>query len=234
MPLTTSRGPLTFIQNPNVNSGTQGYTVQITPTTPTYRGLKIGTRVDSGGDHPASLNIGNDFSVDTTTTYRSIHIEDDYTAKQTSNIWNCVMTNKYDGSTTYSQNNGTSPFHNGNIGLQLEGANPNVTLPNYMYLTIQTPSLDAGAGSFAGTITQLYGIYIDDMIGGTTPYSIYTKAGTVRFGGNLLLTASTTSKATLNIPSGTAPTSPADGDMWYDGANIKFRVGASTKTFTIS
>jgi hypothetical protein len=45
--------------------------------------------------------------------------------------------------------------------------------------------------------------------------------------------ASTTGSAGFNIPSGTAPTSPNDGDMWYDGTNVKFRVGGSTKTFTL-
>jgi hypothetical protein len=45
--------------------------------------------------------------------------------------------------------------------------------------------------------------------------------------------ASTTSYASLRIRSGTAPTSPNDGDIWYDGTNIKIRVGATTKTFTL-
>jgi hypothetical protein len=46
--------------------------------------------------------------------------------------------------------------------------------------------------------------------------------------------ASTTARTSLNIPSGTAPTTPNDGDMWYDGANVHFRVGGTTKTFTLT
>lgn len=46
-------------------------------------------------------------------------------------------------------------------------------------------------------------------------------------------TAGTTAKAPLNLAPGVAPTSPIDGDIWYDGTNIKIRVGATTKTFTI-
>lgn len=46
------------------------------------------------------------------------------------------------------------------------------------------------------------------------------------------LAASTTSYASLVIPSGTAPTSPASGDMWYDGTNLKFRDGGTTRTIT--
>ena len=45
--------------------------------------------------------------------------------------------------------------------------------------------------------------------------------------------ASTTSRSSLRIRSGTAPTSPNDGDIWYDGTNIYIRVGTTTKTFTI-
>lgn len=52
--------------------------------------------------------------------------------------------------------------------------------------------------------------------------------------GAALMAVSTTSYPSLRIPSGVAPTSPADGDLWYDGTNIKFRVGGSTKTFTLT
>lgn len=47
------------------------------------------------------------------------------------------------------------------------------------------------------------------------------------------LAAGTTSRSSLNITAGVAPTAPVDGDMWYDGTNVKFRVGATTKTFTL-
>lgn len=44
---------------------------------------------------------------------------------------------------------------------------------------------------------------------------------------------STTSRASLRIRSGTAPTTPNEGDIWQDGTNIKIYIGGSTKTFTI-
>ena len=44
---------------------------------------------------------------------------------------------------------------------------------------------------------------------------------------------STTSRASLRIRSGTAPTSPNDGDIWFDGTDIKMRIGGVTKTFTL-
>lgn len=50
----------------------------------------------------------------------------------------------------------------------------------------------------------------------------------------ILAAAGTTAQAPINLAAGVAPTSPADGDIWYDGTNIKMRVGASTKTFTLT
>jgi hypothetical protein len=50
----------------------------------------------------------------------------------------------------------------------------------------------------------------------------------------LTLRASTTSISSLNIPSGTAPSSPVDGDIWFDGTDIKMRIGGTTKTFTLT
>ena len=46
--------------------------------------------------------------------------------------------------------------------------------------------------------------------------------------------ASTTTTAGINLPSGTAPTSPVDGDIWYDGTNLKVRLAGATKTVTVS
>jgi hypothetical protein len=51
----------------------------------------------------------------------------------------------------------------------------------------------------------------------------------------LHITAATTAKAALRFASsaGVAVSSPNDGDIWYDGTNLKMRVGATTKTFTL-
>jgi hypothetical protein len=101
----------------------------------------------------------------------------------------------------------------------------------------------------AGTLTNSAAIYIEDVAAeATNNYAIFADAGLNRFDGNtcigtgavpgttsfLFLGAATTAKSSLNIASGAAPTSPQDGDMWYDGTDVKFRVGGSTKTFTLT
>lgn len=49
----------------------------------------------------------------------------------------------------------------------------------------------------------------------------------------LHLGASATGYASLNIKTGTAPTSPQDGDMWYTGGVLYFRAGALTKMISL-
>lgn len=48
------------------------------------------------------------------------------------------------------------------------------------------------------------------------------------------IAASTTTRASINVASGTAPSSPADGDIWFDGTNLKMRISGATKTFTLA
>lgn len=51
----------------------------------------------------------------------------------------------------------------------------------------------------------------------------------------LTIAIGTTAKAQINFGStGVAPTSPNNGDFWFDGTNFKARVGGATKTFTIT
>ena len=45
--------------------------------------------------------------------------------------------------------------------------------------------------------------------------------------------ASTTAKAQIFLAAGTAPTTPTDGQIWFDGTNLFMRIGGLTKTFTI-
>jgi hypothetical protein len=57
--------------------------------------------------------------------------------------------------------------------------------------------------------------------------------GTCRIQSKLSLLGGTTSNAQINLASSTAPTSPNNGDIWFDGTNLFMRIGGVTKTFTI-
>lgn len=56
-------------------------------------------------------------------------------------------------------------------------------------------------------------------------------------GGKQIFAATTTSYASFNIPTGTAPTSPVDGDVWREdntNTGLKIRINGVTKTITVS
>jgi hypothetical protein len=57
--------------------------------------------------------------------------------------------------------------------------------------------------------------------------------GTARVVNKLLLGAGTTASSQINLASSTAPTSPNNGDIWFDGTNLFMRIGGVTKTFTL-
>lgn len=79
----------------------------------------------------------------------------------------------------------------------------------------------------------MYGINYSTGTGSTvstqarTGFAIKAPTATVDIQG------STTGQASLRIRSGTAPTSPQNGDIWFDGTDIKIRIGGVTKTFVL-
>lgn len=81
---------------------------------------------------------------------------------------------------------------------------------------------------YTGVGTQLHFGTSQDYATGVTNSDFY-----LDHFGKVFLNACNTNTASLNMIAGTAPTSPVDGDMWYDGTNVKFRVGGTTKTFTL-
>jgi hypothetical protein len=52
--------------------------------------------------------------------------------------------------------------------------------------------------------------------------------------GAILASASTTARPSFRAPTGVAPTSPVDGDIWNDGTNANIRIGSSTLAFGIN
>jgi hypothetical protein len=90
-----------------------------------------------------------------------------------------------------------------------------------LYIT-QTINQTGGANG----ITR--GLYVNPTLTAAADFRAIEVAS-----GITVLGAATTAKASLRIPSGTAPTSPVNGDIWFDGTNIKMQIGGVTKTFTL-
>ena len=46
--------------------------------------------------------------------------------------------------------------------------------------------------------------------------------------------AATTAKPHISLTAGVAPTSPANGDIWFDGTNLNIRIGGVTRTVNVT
>lgn len=82
-----------------------------------------------------------------------------------------------------------------------------------------------GSGS---TITIQYGIFVDNQTQGGTNYAILTNSGLVSFGDLVITPASSTSRASLRVPHGSAPSSPVNGDVWTTTAGLFVQINGST------
>jgi hypothetical protein len=113
------------------------------------------------------------------------------------------------------------------VDLTLATAAASFTVTSGYALHIESPSIGAGSA-----ITTAWGIKIENQAAAGTNFAIQTGTGTVQFGGILITVASATGSSGFRMPSGAAPSSPTSGDFWYDGTNLKFRDGGTTRTIT--
>jgi hypothetical protein len=120
----------------------------------------------------------------------------------------------------------------GSLTLTKPGVNSIHTGANTNSLTLSGGN-DAGEEPYsAGSYLVMYG---DSHASHPGDINISAgTAGTVNITGKTKMSASTTAGASLNIASGTAPTTPANGDIWFDGSALKIRIGGTTKTFTVT
>ncbi|PRY24047.1 GDSL-type esterase/lipase family protein [Pseudosporangium ferrugineum] len=114
------------------------------------------------------------------------------------------------------------------------------TAVNYI-TTIGYNSVAGGGGSYAtalGAFTSATGwgsvaIGCDTSGAGastnvTNEIALGTANHTTKIAGRLNTAASVTGKAGLNVPHGTAPTTPVDGDMWTTTAGLFVRINGAT------
>jgi hypothetical protein len=50
----------------------------------------------------------------------------------------------------------------------------------------------------------------------------------------LEIQSSSAERSSIRLRPGVAPSSPNDGDIWFDGTDLKMRVGGVTKTFVLA
>lgn len=88
-----------------------------------------------------------------------------------------------------------------------------------------------------GTNTKAFWQWAGGSFSGTIPLMLY--GGGIGIGGNVgtltshcTIAAGTAAKSQINFASSTAPSSPVNGDIWFDGTDLKLRAGGTTYTIT--
>jgi len=146
-----------------------------------------------------------------------------------------------------------SQTQNGNI--QAIGNNP--PLQNYYPGNVFGVVPQGNSTSVSGTWLSIIGDSFNVIGGNTSGFLVWNPQhsaisfqveaggnaeffGTLGVGTNststayLTLHASTAAMASLSFGGGVAPTSPLDGQLWFDGTGLKFRLGGVTRTITMT
>ena len=97
----------------------------------------------------------------------------------------------------------------------------------------QTVSGAVTATSFSGSGSALTGVNAATL-NGLASGSFAQLGAANTFSAKQTMAASTTTSASLNVPSGTAPASPAAGDVWNTGSTLQYRDSASTTRSLVS
>lgn len=111
---------------------------------------------------------------------------------------------------------------------------------NAVYLSGNTTGQDVLIGFVGGgATTNIYSyIQTSGYIGTRGSLKLGASSGTdvitALTSSWLRIAAGTTTRSQINLAPSTAPTSPNDGDIWYDGTNLYFRSGSVTKTFVLA
>lgn len=97
---------------------------------------------------------------------------------------------------------------------------------NYMAMTVDNTGVTFINAVSSGTPILRF------QAGGTTVLSIGATSAAMAASTQFQTAASVAARAGFLMPSGTAPSSPTSGEFWYDGTNLKFRDGGTTRTIT--
>lgn len=90
------------------------------------------------------------------------------------------------------------------------------------------------AGSIAGVGWSFNQFGNGAVLGLTSTNSGFGTGGSIVGSTWAMFGGGATNASSLRINAGVAPTAPVNGDIWFDGTNIKMQIGGVTKTFTLT
>jgi hypothetical protein len=197
------------------------------------------SRLGNGSSFPILLNpLGGNILIGTTTDagYK-LDVNGTTRTSRVDSLTNQSFTIQYQGSGNQTGNLGDNTAQirliNNLATTSTTGTNHFVSiLPSFTPTSGTTiwnaalinPTINQTGG--ANGITR--GLYINPTLTAAADFrAIEVTAGTT------VLAPSVTARASLRIPSGTAPTSPVNGDIWFDGTNLNVRIGGVTRTIVV-
>ena len=118
----------------------------------------------------------------------------------------------------------------------------NAAYGNYSGISITTGFRNTFIGTSAGNsgsqkVDAAGSIAIGNVAYTTKDYQCVLGPSTITetlLRGNVIFGASSTSYASVNVPHGSAPTSPVNGDIWTTTAGLFVRINGVTKTVTLT
>lgn len=96
------------------------------------------------------------------------------------------------------------------------------------HLPLKFGRFDGDAGTWLFSMVQ--DVFSNIQFMQNTAFGAATPLGSSQ----AIFAAGSTGRSPLRLTAGVAPTSPVNGDIWFDGTNIKMQVGGVTKTFTLT
>lgn len=195
----TTNNP-TAVTITNASSGTTGRALNVIQNSATGNGLRVANAGNFAFTGTGDGSLAWFFLDNTSDTGNVLAVRNQ--GSGTSMIIN--------NSATTSVGAGLSITHSGTTGVPLVVSKSGNSASAVTAVTISTANAGAGAA-----------------------YALTTSGGNVGIGvaaptAAVHIAASTTAAASLRIPSGTAPTSPNSGDVWFDGTHLQFRNGSTT------
>jgi hypothetical protein len=117
-----------------------------------------------------------------------------------------------------------NPVSGSAVGVYVAANMTAVADNDILYGIYSGPTFSAGGKA---NVTAI-GLQVPSVTGGATNYAIKTGTGLVSFGDIVMATASTTARASINLPHGAAPSSPVNGDVWTTTAGLFARINGVT------
>jgi hypothetical protein len=158
------------------------------------------------------------------------------------NGWNLVGDGAAGGVTSFNGRNGSVTPASGDYSFaQISGTAASNQLPSTVvynnqgnsFAGNQTVSGAVTATSFTGSGAGLAGVNASSL-NGLASGSFAQLAAANSFTARQTLAASTAAGASLNVPAGSAPATPAAGDVWNTGSVLQYRDNASTTRSLVS